>query len=63
MLFAHSAGGEEHIVESELLAFGVALLFLAFMLRPSQSGRRQEFIVAGVAGVMLVIAAFVIPRL
>ena len=62
MLFAHSAGGDDHVVESELLAFGVALLFLAFMLRPSQSGRRQEFLVASIAGIALVVAAFVIPR-
>jgi hypothetical protein len=59
---AHSAG-PGHTVEAELLAFGVALLFLAVMLRPSRSGRRQEFLVALIAGALLIAAAFVTPRL
>lgn len=62
MLFAHSAGAS-HTVEPELLAFGIALLFLAVMLRPSKSGRRQEFLVASIAGVLLIVGAFVGPRL
>lgn len=62
MLHAHSAGAG-HTVEAELLAFGIALLFLGFMLRPSRSGRRQEFTVALIAGVALIAAAFLTPRL
>lgn len=62
MIQAHSAG-PGHTVEAELLAFGVALLFLAVMLRPSRSGRRQEFLVALIAGALLIAAAFVTPRL
>lgn len=62
MYLSHSAR-PGHTVEAELLAFGIALLFLAVMLRPSRSGRRQEFIVALLAGVLLIGAAFITPRL
>ena len=62
MIQAHSAG-PGHTVEAELLAFGIALLFLGVMLRPSRSGRRREFIVALVGGALLIAAAFITPRL
>ena len=50
------------MVEPELLAFGIAMLFLALMLRPSKSGSRQQFVVALVGGASLLVAAFVAPR-
>lgn len=62
MDLAHTAG-TNHWVEPELLAFGVAMLFLAVMLRPSRSGARQQSIVAVVAAVLLLAAAFIAPRL
>lgn len=62
MDLAHAAG-VNHVVEPELLAFGVTMLVLAVMLRPSKSGSRQQFIVAVVGGALLLGAAFVAPRL
>ncbi len=62
MVFAHTAGSD-HVVEPELLAFGIAMLFLAVMLRPSSSGSSQQIIVALVAGTLLLVGAFLVPRL
>ncbi|MEA2451741.1 MAG: hypothetical protein QOG04_451 [Actinomycetota bacterium] len=61
MVSAHTvniAGG----IEPELLLFGLAVLFLAVLFRPSQTGTRQQFIVCLLGGVVLIASSFVVPR-
>lgn len=50
-------------VEIELLVFGVVVLFLAIVLRPSQSGNARASVITLVVGVSLIIGSFTIPRL
>jgi hypothetical protein len=56
---AHVGGG----VEVELLVFGVVVLFLAILLRPSQSGNARASVITLVVGVSLIIGSFTIPRM
>ena len=61
-LIAHSAdlGGG---VEPELLVFGIVVVFLAILLRPSQTGNARTSLITLVIGIMLTLGAFTIPRL
>lgn len=62
MVLAHSAhalGG----VDPELLVFGIVVIGLAIIFRPSQSGNPRASLIALVVGVSLVIGSFAIPRL
>ena len=60
MLVAHSA--HRGSFEPELMVFGVTLLVLAFFLRPGSTGTTQQFLVTLVAGVALIVASVVLPR-
>ena len=59
---AHSAdiGGG---VEPELLVFGIVVVVLAILLRPSQTGNARTSLITLVVGIMLILGAFTIPRL
>lgn len=59
---AHTAGAAGG-VEPELLIFGVVAIFLAFLLRPSQTGNGRTALITLVVGVALILGSFTIPRL
>ncbi len=62
-MLAHTVGGSSG-ADVELLTFGVGLLVLSFLFRPSQvGGKRAPLIVTLVVGSVLVAASLVIPRL
>jgi hypothetical protein len=61
-LLAHTIGGPGGI-EIELLFLGGAILFLAYLFRPSQTGGRSTMVMALGVGVVLVAASIVVPRL
>lgn len=56
---AHVAGG----VEPELLIFGIVVVVLAILLRPSQTGNARTSVITLIVGIMLILGAFTIPRL
>ncbi len=60
---AHTVGGSSG-ADVEMLSFGIGLLLLAFLFRPSQvGGRRVPLVVTLVLGAALIAGSFVIPRL
>ena len=59
--WAHSADVAGSHVEWELLVFGIALMGLAFVFRPSQSGNGRAAVVTLVVGVALILGAFLLP--
>ena len=59
---AHGGAVGGH-VEPELLVFGVVLVVLAFLLRPSQTGSARTSLITLVIGVALILGSFAIPRL
>lgn len=59
--WAHSAEVAGSHVEWELLVFGVALIGLAFVFRPSQTGNARAAVVVLIVGVALILGAFVLP--
>ena len=61
-LFAHGAAAGGH-VEPELLVFGVVMVVLAFLLRPSQTGTARSSLITLVIGVALILGSFALPRL
>ncbi|HEV3472226.1 MAG TPA: hypothetical protein VG408_03350 [Actinomycetota bacterium] len=57
---AHTGGSG---AEVEMLSFGIALMVLAFLFRPSQvGGRRAPLIVTLVLGAGLVAGSLILPR-
>ena len=61
-VLAHSADIASG-VEPELLVFGIVVVVLAILLRPSQTGNARTSVITLVVGVMLILGAFTIPRL
>lgn len=60
---AHTVGGASG-ADVEMLSFGIGLLLLAFLFRPSQvGGRRGPLVVTLVLGAALVAGSFAITRL
>ena len=60
---AHSVGGAGG-ADVEMLTFGIGLLVLSFLFRPSQvGGRRGPLVVTLLLGAALVAGSFVITRL
>ena len=61
-VLAHSAtiaGG----VEPELLVFGIVVVVLAILLRPSRTGNARTSLITLIVGIMLILGAFTVPRL
>ena len=56
---ANIAGG----VEPELLVFGIVVVVLAILLRPSQTGNARASVITLIVGIMLILGAFAVPRL
>lgn len=61
-MLAHTIGGPGG-VEIELLFLGTAILLLAYLFRPSQTGDLRTMVIALVVGIVLVVASIVVPRL
>ena len=61
-LLAHSAEVSGSHIEWELLVFGVAIMGLAFVFRPSRSSNARTAVVTLVVGLALVLGAFVLPK-
>lgn len=60
---AHTVGGASG-ADVEMLTFGIGLLVLSFLFRPSQvGGRRGPLIVTLVIGAGLIAGSLVVPRL
>jgi hypothetical protein len=50
-------------IEPELVLFGLTVLVLSYLFRPSVTGTRQQFLVTLVSGLLMVIGGFVLPHL
>jgi hypothetical protein len=55
---AHVGGAEP-----QLLVFGIVIVGLAFLFRPSQTGNARTSVITLVIGVLLILGSVAIPRL